>query len=602
MFAIILFAALAIGSCFLLLARYFRASLAKAEALAEELKERVNQQEVVYDITQSFASGDNPSVLIRNALAIMVLSAKAARGFLFVLENDSKTFRLDYEFNNPGQLVPFYSQASLIFHCEELLRDAFVIKGELSLHFNSLKDDDSASSVLSRLGCKACVFVPVHVYREVWGVLAIDHHADLDYWKETNVNMLKQLASSSGSLLERVQNEKVMVNARKEAEFSNAEKSGFLSSMSHEIRTPLNAIIGMAAIAKKAKSREAALESINKISEASEHLLGVINSILDLSKLEAGKMHMINAEFDFNGMIKSIVNMCECAMSGKQQNFTLNIERHMPSRIVCDEQRLSQVLINLLSNAVKFTPEKGDISLSVRVMDNAGKLYTVRFCVSDTGIGLSEEEKKRIFTPFAQASEGTSRKFGGTGLGLSISKSIIEAMGGVIWVDSELGRGASFTFELILEQGLSGLLQEQDSISADADLGSLENIFKGSQILIAEDIEINREIVNALLEETGIGMDFAEDGEKALELFTANQEKYSVILMDVHMPNMDGYEATMKIRRLDGWGKDVPIVAMTANVFQEDVEKCIASGMNFHLCKPVELDKLIEQLKMFLIK
>ncbi|MDR3265361.1 MAG: response regulator [Synergistaceae bacterium] len=392
--------------------------------------------------------------------------------------------------------------------------------------------------------------------------------------------------------------------ARELAEQSTRAKSDFLSRMSHEMRTPMNAIIGMTAIAKASHELERKEYCLEKIGEASTHLLGVINDILDMSRIEANKFELSMGEFDFGKMLQRVTGIVNFRVEEKKQNLFVEIDGDIPKHIVSDEQRLAQVITNLLSNSVKFTPERGSITVTAQKITEAEGVCTLRISVRDTGIGISEEQQKRLFTSFEQADGSISRRFGGTGLGLAISKRIVELMDGHIWIESEPGRGSCFIFE-ILAQACPG---ERDLPSTDVskeeslpDSLSVDGIFDGKRILIAEDVEINREIVQALIAHTGATIDFALDGAEAVEKFSADPNGCDLILMDVQMPGMDGYEATRRIRASGLPGAEtIPIVAMTANVFREDIEHCQEVGMNDHLGKPIDADEVIAKLRGYL--
>jgi len=388
-----------------------------------------------------------------------------------------------------------------------------------------------------------------------------------------------------------------IARARKHAEHSAQAKTDFLARMSHEMRTPMNAIIGMASIGKSSADAEKKDYSFKMIENASAHLLEVINDVLDMSRIETGKMELSYGECNFENIIKNVVSMTGSLAAGKNQNFRTDIDKNIPPRIISDEERLLQVIINILSNAVKFTPEQGSIALSVRKVVETDDYCTIRFIVSDTGIGISEEQQKQLFVPFEQIDGGSSRKFGGAGLGLAISKHIIGMMGGTIWVESDYGNGSSFIFDIRAQKcsGTGGAVVETGK---DKHAGG---IFSGRRILIAEDVEINREIIHALLEDTGAEMSFAVNGAETIEMLASDPEMYDLVLMDVQMPVMDGYEATRRIRSPGFAGnRDVPIVAMTANASPEDVRHCLSIGMNGHLGKPVNIGEVIEKLSEYL--
>jgi len=523
-----------------------------------------------------------------------------------------------------------------------------------------------------------------------------------------------------------------IVRTKEIAEQASMAKGEFLSRMSHEMRTPMNAIIGMTNIAKRSDDPEKKEYCLDKIGNASNHLLGVINDILDMSKIEANKFELSFDVFSFERMLINVMNVINFRVEEKQQSLVIDLDDSIPESIVGDEFRLTQVITNLLTNAIKFTPEYGTITLSTKNIPVTDGKPVIQIEVADTGIGISAEQQSRLFVSFEQADGGTARKYGGTGLGLAISKRIVELMGGSIWIESMLGCGSKFIFTIQYEQGeikqqprlsinkedvrvlvvddspetreyFADVMKSHDlpcDVAADgfealAMLGDRNdksyNIFfidwqmpnmngieltrrikeiiennaviimisvsegseiekealqagvnrfitkplfpsilidcinecveilhnddgneqtsdiqvvhdyHGHNIMIAEDIEINREIMAAVLEETGLSIDFAENGQEAVSLYKKQPGRYSLIFMDIQMPEMDGYEATRQIRSLaDEYAGTIPIVAMTANVFREDIESCLAAGMNDHLGKPIDMDDLFEKLELYL--
>jgi two-component system, sensor histidine kinase and response regulator len=530
-------------------------------------------------------------------------------------------------------------------------------------------------------------------------------------------------------------------HAREDAELASAAKSEFLLDMSHEMRTPLNAIIGMTAIARKSDNAERKEYCLKKIEDASTHLLDVINDILDISKIETNRLELSLESFVFERMIQKAVNIINFQVEEKQQYFSVNLNDNIPHTLTGDSKRLIQIITNLLSNAVKYTREGGSVRLDARLVTARPEaavengVYTVQIEVTDSGIGISAENQSRLFHSFHQTDANSSRKFGGAGMGLAISRHLVELMGGRIWVDSELGMGATFGFtfqakqgdesenkilsnntywankralvvddapnilvyfrseasrlsiscdvmlsgEAAIEhieknglydiyfidwkmQGINGIetagkikglsagkprpsivimatAAEWKLIEADAKAAGVEyylqkplfrsdivdcldkffgpmntdgshtqdikDNFEGFRILLVEDIEINREIVIAYLEPTGLAIDCAVNGKAAVKMFTSAEKPYDMVFMDLQMPEMDGYEAAYKIRQFEKGryggsaeaAKQTPIIAMTASVSRNDIEKCLEAGMNDHIGLPLDVEEVLKKLR-----
>ena len=379
------------------------------------------------------------------------------------------------------------------------------------------------------------------------------------------------------------------------AEDASRVKSNFLSNMSHEIRTPLNAVIGMAEIAQKSSDVTHKDYCLNKISGSSKYLMGIINDILDMSKIEANMLELYAQPVSTSEMLEKIKDVFYFRC--QEKNIDLNIHCNDIPRIISDEQRISQVIANLVSNAIKFTPENGSVTLSARLVEEPDEngSVVIEFAAKDTGIGISEEGQRNLFQAFQQADNSISAKYGGTGLGLAISKRIVGLLGGDIVVNSRLGEGSIFTFTI---RAIVCNMPEDADITIDVP----ENLnFKDKTLLLVEDIEINREIVSTLLAYTGIRIIEAVNGEDAIAKFEKFSSEIDIIFMDLQMPIMDGFEATRKIRALGfEQANKIPIIAMTANVFMEDIDKCFAAGMNEHLGKPIDSAAMLLLLKNIL--
>ncbi len=392
-----------------------------------------------------------------------------------------------------------------------------------------------------------------------------------------------------------------LMRANAALEQANAYKSMFFANMSHEMRTPLHAVIGMAQMGTMASASERKDYCFEQIAGASNHLLGLINDVLDMSKIEADKFELAPAPFHLNQLLKDVRNIISIRAAEKEQHFDIRVASSVPRALVGDDKRLAQVIVNLLSNAVKFTDNHGSVALEIerntdqKTVESAIGPCELLFKVRDTGIGISEEQQKRLFQPFTQANRDISRRFGGTGLGLAISRRIVEMMGGHIWIQSVPGKGTTIYFTASLEADTS----EQHEGDAREVLEEFD--FTGKNVLLAEDIAINREIACTLFEAIGLNVDCACNGREAVNKFAANPSKYSLIFMDIKMPEMDGLEATMLIRRLPpDEARSVPIVAMSANVFQEDIKQYLASGMNGHIGKPFLMEQVQQVLRQML--
>ncbi len=609
---------------------------------------------------------------------------------------------------------------------EEILSQGLCVNGIVS----ELSANEQA--MLCPQNILSVVAVPIFLKGEFWGFIGFDDCHRERRFSKSEVAILRSASELVAEALVRHEMEESLRASSVElqraltaAQTASVAKSDFLSSMSHEIRTPLNAVIGMTAIGRRSADAERKNYALDRIEEASTHLLGIINDILDMSKIEAGMLELSPVEFNFENMLSKVVTVIGHRVSEKQQQFSVTIDGNVPRFVIGDDQRLAQIIANLLSNAAKFTPEHGAIQLIVSQLGTVNGINEIQIEVADNGIGIPAEKQANLFKSFTQAESGISREFGGTGLGLSISKRLVEMMGGRIRVESSPGEGSRFIFtvkvpsgvknvsslltpgvawdtvrvlvvdgslvtrqgfkdsfdrmgvqcvtaadgvdahQIILKQGdfdvyfleintavmgvgLMGYLKERGGHGAVIlissgewealqdkvlEVGAYKGLVKpilssalvdcmneclgnphenhsndnagefvGKFLLLAEDIEINREIVLSLLEDTGLSIECAENGMDVLSMVEENPGKYDLILMDMQMPIMDGLEATRQIRDLSSaWCKKIPIIAMTANVFKDDIKECLASGMNDHIGKPIDLDDMMGKLRRYLI-
>ncbi len=386
--------------------------------------------------------------------------------------------------------------------------------------------------------------------------------------------------------------------AKQAAEAATQAKSQFLAHMSHEIRTPMSALLGMTDLALRTELNAKQRNYIEKAHESARHLLGIINDILDWSKVEAGKLCIENTPFRLEDVIQQVRNIVVQRSQEQSVSIHCGHSPEIPTALIGDPLRLGQILINLINNAIKFTPAGGAIEVVIDAQEETEQQALLHFTITDTGIGMSPEVQEQLFQPFTQADSSTTRRFGGTGLGLSISKQLVEAMGGSIWVESSAGQGSTFHFTADLSKQQGSVSEPNTLANEDGTLvDKLASALAGSRILLVEDNPINQELAVDLLSMYGLVVEVANDGLEALSML--DQHSYDGVLMDCQMPNMDGYTATTRIRQQPRF-KDLPILAMTANVMQGDQERSLAAGMNAHIGKPLELGALFGTMVQFI--
>lgn len=419
------------------------------------------------------------------------------------------------------------------------------------------------------------------------GVPALDRDGKIFKWYGTCTN-IDEIKRTEAELAEHRLHLEMLVESRtrqlaqaKEvAEEATRAKSAFLANMSHEIRTPLNGVLGMAALLRRSGLKAEQVEFLDKIDASGKHLLAVINDILDLSKIEAGRLELEETDFVLSDVLHSVDALVSTEAATKGLRFAIHCAA-LPQHFRGDPTRLAQALVNYLNNAIKFT-ERGSISLSGAVLADNETECRLRFAVKDTGIGMTDEQKSHLFNLFEQADSSTTRKYGGTGLGLVITRRIAELMGGEVGVDSTPGQGTTFWLTVRLRK--RAVAEDAPAPQAPQDAETvLRERYRGKRLLLAEDDPINQEIAAMLLTDIGLRFDIANDGVQAVEL--ARQHQYDLILMDMQMPNMDGLQAARAIHQTESHAT-TPIIAMTANAFVEDRERCLAAGMTDFIAKP----------------
>ena len=422
-----------------------------------------------------------------------------------------------------------------------------------------------------------------------------------EYEKRNNEIQMQALREMEASNKKLKKAKDITTEALQTAENANKAKTDFLSNMSHDIRTPMNAIIGMTSLIRHdAGNKAKVIEYADKIDISSQHLLGIINDVLDMSKIEAGKTVFKYTDFSILDFITELNTIFHPQIAEKNQTLTVTKENIRHEWVNGDQVHLMQIFNNLLSNAVKYTQEGGKIQFLVEECETKSSVYAkYRFLVSDNGMGMSADFKKTIFDPFTRAEDSVTNKIQGTGLGMAITKNLVEAMGGTIDVESELSQGSCFEVLIDLRIAEDRFVSSAEQAEKDEPAG---NVLQGMRFLCAEDNELNAEILTELLKIEGAECTICENGEEILKAFEQSAPgDYDMILMDVQMPVMNGYEATKAIRRSSHeLAKKIPIIAMTANAFSEDIQHSLAAGMNAHVSKPVEmkvLEKTIRNIK-----
>jgi PAS domain S-box-containing protein len=503
-----------------------------------------------------------------------------------------------YDKKNDTLSMPFFSDEKDKFENlparQTITKWVIGVRKSVLLKINDLKDlENSGNIALVGTPCKVWMGVPLKADKEIIGIMALQDYHDEEKFSQEDVNVLEFIANQIAIAIQRRTMIDNVIQASRKAEEAAQSKQQFMSTMSHEIRTPLNEVIGITNLLLQGNPREDQMDFIKTLRFSGNHLLTLVNDVLDYNKMESGKIVFEQAQFSLNDFLKDILRTYSFRSKSKNLEFDIIKENELPSEVIGDSIRLNQILSNLLSNALKFT-QKGSIHVIIKEIERKNKKSSIEFLVRDTGLGIPKDKHDMIFESFTQASPDTTRHYGGTGLGLAICKKLIELQGGKINVESEPDKGSTFRF--VLSFGIPEIGSKVETTETAESFTGLE----GKRILVAEDNKINFFVANKFLTGWGVKVTHVENGKLVIEIL--EKEDFDLILMDLHMPVMDGIEATRVIRKSDKPRiSTIPVVALTAAIMSESQDKIEDLSINDYVLKPFKphdlFDKILKNIK-----
>jgi PAS domain S-box-containing protein len=573
----------------------------KQKLLIDQLNRNGKMLKAISESTAELLANPNTEISLQNSLKRIGYSLGADQSYYISIDNtvEEPTCTVEYECYADGRpdafKIPDLKELPLQFF-EEVI---YELKegNSFQMIVSTMRTDRPMRSILEKQNIKSLVLVPILLHGTLRGIIGFDDLFHERVWSQQEVSLLHSFADSLATAIERSELEDRIKQAKENAEQANKFKSEFLANMSHEIRTPLNSVIGFSELLLKTELSESQLQYIQSINKSGKNLLDIINDILDLSKIEAGKMELYPAKSNIRELIEQIADMFYPDLSSKKIDLQIKISSEVPQYLYLDPIRIRQIFINLLGNSIKFT-DRGEIEIrieNIKETNQSGQRLFM-FSVRDTGIGISQENQSNIFDAFSQVDGSTTRKHGGTGLGLTITNKILALMNSHLELDSELGKGSRFHFQLYLPYDMGNENIELNSEIKDEK--TITKLKENLKVLVVDDNPINRLLAKSMIisiipEAVTIE---AENGEMAIELFL--KEDPSLVFMDIQMPILSGYEATKKIREIEKKQNksSVTIVALTAGTVQGERDRCIDCGMNDYLSKPIERKHLLDIL------